>query len=241
MKTIQKNIMRILGGIALMTTFGGCAFADDNNQQTTEAPVSSDTGASRTAEEAAVEAEFEPLFEFLAAEKKDFSNVATYVSSLRIRDKSSTNKVIEENSLVLESLEDEKGEFSGYFTEHNENVMKYTTKLESGGELVFDGQQPLNYSQRLYFMVIDTVDVKNGKVTGYSSNHSETELETLMYDLSVDISIFQLLIEQYHIQDTITGAALCLSKSGSSEYNARFYLYTNEKSYSLGMFVVFKN
>ena len=31
MKTIQKNIMRILGGIALMTTFGGCAFADDNN------------------------------------------------------------------------------------------------------------------------------------------------------------------------------------------------------------------
>ncbi|MBY5021303.1 hypothetical protein NF419_04865 [Streptococcus suis] len=251
MRNTLNHITRIVGGIALIMALNGCTLADEYNQWATEQPVSSETGAPRTAEEAAVEAQFEPLFEFLAAEKKDFSNVSKFISRLTVRNKSEidqTNNEIEENVLVLKSSDTESQAFSGYFKErqneqglkYNDEGVKYDVRLVEN-EVVFENTTSKKFIHDLYFSIVATTDIEKGTVTSYSTDHPETELTTLMYTLSPDLSIFRNLVQQYNIKDTITGATLSLSKSGTSEYDAQFYLYTDKKTYTLGTFVVFSN
>ncbi|HEL9645007.1 TPA: hypothetical protein U0K67_001226 [Streptococcus suis] len=256
MRMTLNNIMKLVGGIALMTTLNGCAYADEGNTQVTDQPASSDTGASRTAEEAAVEAQFEPLFEFLAAEKKDFSNVSTFISRISIIDKTiinevktetgsviaENNNVIEENRLLLKKSDTESQVFSGYFNErlneqglkYNEEGVKYDVRLVEN-EIVFENTTSEKFISDLYFPIVATTDIKKGIVTSFSKDHPETELTTLSYDLNPGIPIVQKLLSSYDNQEEVRSVVLNLSKSGNSEFRAIFTVYLSDKSISLSV------
>ncbi|HEL9645009.1 TPA: hypothetical protein U0K67_001228 [Streptococcus suis] len=247
MRMTLNNIMKLVGGISLMTILNGCAYADEGNTQVTDPPASSDTGASRTAEEAAVEAQFEPLFEFLAAEKKDFSNVQTYVSGLSI-DTTSSNLTLEDNNLVLKLSDAESQIFSGYFNERlNEQGLKYNDEGVKydvhfvANEVVFENTTSEKFIHDLYFPIVATTDIKEGIVTSYSTNHPETELETLDYKLDKDLPLFKTMQSYFNIQEPIQSASLSLSNQGRKEFNAVFAISTDIKYYTLGILVVYNN
>lgn len=216
-----------------MTTLHGCVNTDSKKTDEIE------NKTSRTVEEAAVEAEFEPLFEFLSQEEKDFSNVNSFVSDLRIMEK--TNTVLEENSLLLKTYGSDRPNLSGYFREVMKNQEnKYDVRLNTEGELIFKDSVPQKYNSELYFVDIALDDIKNGKIVNYSSNHPETDLVTLTYEMDSNLPLVKVIETYYGIQDSIVSTTLSLSKQGDDEFDVLFILSTKEKSYSLGTLLVLK-
>ena len=234
MKKNTKRLIQIIGGIIMMIGISGCG-ASGNNPET---PTESRVKASRTPEEAAVEVQFEPLFEFLAAEKKDFSKIQTFISDLSIDSKDTT---LEENTLVLKLSDNTKRTFSGYFSEEIDGKeVRYNVNLEENG-LGFEGVTPEKFNKNLYFVKVNKSDIKKGTVVSYSMHHPETELETLTYELDESLPLFKTMRAFFNIQEPIVSATLSLSNQGGQEFNAVFMLSTDEKSYSLGILVIFKN
>lgn len=225
-----------------MTGISGCATAT-NHTDTTSSTVTNSAGAIRTAEEAAVEAEFAPLFKFLEAEKKDFSNISKIISGLKIIHSNVKKETIEDNSLLFKTENVGSSKLSGYFAERlNGTEVKYNVSISSENDIVFENSAPNNFSENLYLIVTSKQDIVSGNITNYSTDHKETELETVSYSLSPEIPIFQLLTEKYNIQpENIDDASLSISKFGNTEFSAQFYLVTKDKYYILSTDIFLKN
>ncbi|HEL9645011.1 hypothetical protein NF419_04875 [Streptococcus suis] len=238
MKTIQKNIMKILGGIALIIALNGCTLADEYNQWATEQPASSETGAPRTAEEAAVEAQFEPLFEFLAAEKKDFSNVTRYNSDFVIyNDRDSTDisvPVYEDYAVGFYSLLDtNEGIYS--VTKENKTEEIAISLDKSTGEILSNGTELHPYAT---MPVIDLTILKEFPVDGVRADHPETELTSISYDIDDNFVLLKEL-KDYLELETIEDPMLMLHKQGN-EYSFTLSFSSGEFGYGVSTFIKLK-
>ncbi|MFS9220161.1 hypothetical protein [Streptococcus sanguinis] len=80
MKQVSKIIILLLAGILIMIGLSACGEKIPEN---------------RTKEQYELEKEFQPLFDFLAEEKKDLSNVKIYYSSIYITDRKTKVKRVD--------------------------------------------------------------------------------------------------------------------------------------------------
>ena len=87
MKQLSKIIILLLGGLLIMVGLSACGEKIPEN---------------RTKEQYELEKEFQPLFDFLAEEEKDLSNVKIYNSSIYITDRKT--KTTESRSIRFENL-----------------------------------------------------------------------------------------------------------------------------------------
>ena len=88
MKQVSKIIILLLAGILIMIGLSACGEKIPEN---------------RTKEQYELEKEFQPLFDFLAEEKKDLSNVKIYYSSIYITDRKTKVKRVD-RAIILEQF-----------------------------------------------------------------------------------------------------------------------------------------
>lgn len=112
MKQLSKIIILLLAGLLIMIGLIACGEKIPEN---------------RTKEQYELEKEFQPLFDFLAEEKKDLSNVKIYYSSIYITDRKT--KTTESRSIRFENL---GTEISGeYKIEDGKNVKRIPVTFQS--------------------------------------------------------------------------------------------------------------
>jgi len=88
MKQLSKIIILLLGGLLIMVGLSACGEKIPEN---------------RTKEQYELEKEFQPLFDFLAEEKKGLSNVKIYYSSIYITDRKTKVKRVD-RAIILEQF-----------------------------------------------------------------------------------------------------------------------------------------
>ena len=88
MKQLSKIIILLLGGLLIMVGLSACGEKIPEN---------------RTKEQYELEKEFQPLFDFLAEEKKGLSNVKIYYSSIYITDRKTKVKRVD-SAIILEQF-----------------------------------------------------------------------------------------------------------------------------------------
>lgn len=99
MKHRGRYLFALLGYLVIMTNLSGCVTVPSANNPATSSSINQ-------REARAVEAQFEPLFQFLAEEKKDFSKLKRYYSSYSIFRKGDNSAgVYEEYTIRFDELE----------------------------------------------------------------------------------------------------------------------------------------
>ena len=88
MKQLSKIIILLLGGLLIMVGLSACGEKIPEN---------------RTKEQYELEKEFQPLFDFLAEEKKGLSNVKIYYSPIYITDRKTKVKRVD-SAIILEQF-----------------------------------------------------------------------------------------------------------------------------------------
>ena len=224
----------------MMVGISGCGVSG-NHQDTSSSITESRVKASRTPEEAAVEAQFEPLFEFLAAEKKDFSRVERYSSSfdVAVLDKENDEYSTVENVRILFdnlSLSNE----GIYLTKNSENSSSDVVKLDvQTGNIVQTNQ---NVKINHYIVpVITTEEIRENPVSNYLVKHPETELTSISYKVTPHLSFIKMMVDEYQIKD-VKNTQLYLSKKGQNEYSFQVGVTSNDGSmYTLSLSLTLKH
>ena len=233
MKKNTKRLIQIIGGIIMMAGISGCG-ASGNNPET---PTESRVKASRTPEEAAVEAQFEPLFEFLAAEKKDFSRVERYSSSFTISVLNEAgNEYIEEESydLVFENISDGKG--GKYSITRNGEKREYAIDLnEDKRTIAFQSDMQLN---QFVFPILEFRELADYEISDYLLIHPETELKTVAYHSDSQFPIISQIVEENKIS-SIDKTELSFSKRGDNEYGALIGVISSERMLLISLSISF--
>ena len=236
MKKNTKRLIQIIGGIIMMTGISGCG-ASGNHQDTSSSITESRVKASRTPEAVAVEAQFEPLFEFLAAEKKDFSRVERYYSSLSIENKEVEDE--EEYVLKFEKL-----------AESNEGKYIYTSEVQETDSIVlldrdmgtvkFSNSEIQTNINPFLINVIHSEDFTECSISSYLSNHSKTELIDIFYNIDEQFPVISSVIDYYKIENIKTLQA-SVSRMGRNEYSYQFLISSTTKRYIFGAAITFKD
>ena len=143
MKQLSKIIILLLAGLPIMVGFSACGEKIPEN---------------RTKEQYELEKEFQPLFNFLAEEKKDLSNVKIYYNSLYITDRKTKVKRVD-RAIILEQFKTiyraENLEMAGqaledFLAEWKPKYRKVTESLEKTDNLLTFFQFPYQIWHSIY-------------------------------------------------------------------------------------------
>lgn len=209
-----------------MTTLHGCVNTDSKKTNEIE------NKTSRTVEEAAVEAEFEPLFEFLSQEEKDFSNIRRYSFILTIvKRENSSSEVSEEISFHLTN---DNNLLNGKIKIINATTKEekvFPVKLEDG-KLVYLEDIPedklLHDVNQFLQFTIEKKEIENLVVSNYIGEHPETDMVDIGYELPMNSKIikdFNTIKSVQNIEDVSFG----ITKRGDGEFE--FLLSINSPEY----------
>ena len=240
MKKNTKRLIQIIGGIIMMTGISGCG-ASGNHQDTSSSITESRVKASRTSEAVAVEAQFEPLFEFLAAEKKDFSRVERYSSSFDVdifNEEIGEYVTVNSDRILFDNLRlSNEGMYS---IKNNEKFIEHMVELDirNGVVIQTDTDSEINH---YIIPTIVTEEIRQNMINAYSTNHPETALTTLSYKATSNLSFIKMMIDKYQIKE-VKDTQLYMSKQGDAEYSFQIGVTSKErKSYTLSISVTFKD
>ena len=217
----------------MMIGISGCG-ASGNHQDTSSSITENRVKASRTPEAVAVEGHFEPFFEFLAAEKKDFSRVESYVSGIRVwnNENKESSHFVKTYILILFKTEKENI-FEGTYSEREgEAETVYPVSYNSSNnEVTFPDTAPEAFQKDLLIPVItDIHNVRTSEIKHHLLKHPQTELQKISYNMESSLTIYDELQTQFALPEP-TEKYINLSKFGTTEYRGNFVYNLPSESY----------
>ena len=197
MKKIKIILWLLIGGVILMTAslLNGCSLGGETIPK------------NRTKEQYEFEKTFEPMFEFLEKDKKEFNGLKLYKNSIYIE----SGNVVKDYKVFLDtSQSDIKGEYTIKIGDNEETVpvtysngrLQYESKLEP----LFDEEILNLVVQRDYFASL------NIKETFKSA---ETELSDIIYQPENHSDLYKYLKNKYDMPEDTTCRIILDYSSGT--------------------------
>ena len=220
MKKIKIILWLLIGGVILMTAslLNGCSLGGETIPK------------NRTKEQYEFEKTFEPMFEFLEKDKKEFNGLKLYKNSIYIE----SGNVVKDYKVFLDtSQSDIKGEYTIKIGDNEETVpvtysngrLQYESKLEP----LFDEEILNLVVQRDYFASL------NIKETFKSA---ETELSDIIYQPENHSDLYKYLKNKYDMPEDTT-CRIILDYSSGSIYGITIQLNSKDKTVQLDL-TIFK-
>ena len=221
MKKIKKYItFIILGGVAVLsiTLINGWRLDDYTIPK------------NRTKEQYEFEKTFDPMFKFLEEEKKDFTGLKLYTSSVYIKD----GGEVKEYEIYLDTTQsDIKGDYTITIGDNKESVpVTYSNgKLNYSSEIspLFDEEILNLVVQRDYFA---SLDVKE------TFDSAETELRDIIYKPENQSELFKHLKNKYDLSEDTT-CRIRLDHSSGTIYGISILMESKEKAVQIDL-TIFK-
>ena len=220
MKKIKIILWLLIGGVILMTAslLNGCSLGGETIPK------------NRTKEQYEFEKTFEPMFEFLEKDKKEFNGLKLYKNSIYIE----SGNVVKDYKVFLDtSQSDIKGEYTIKIGDNEETVpvtysngrLQYESKLEP----LFDEEILNLVVQRDYFASL------NIKETFKSA---ETELSDIIYQPENHSDLYKYLKNKYDMPEDTT-CRIILDYSSGTIYGITIQMNSKDKTVQLDL-TIFK-
>ena len=221
MKKIKKYIILIvLGGVVVLS------IALINGWRLDDYTIPKN----RTREQYDFEGTFEPMFKFLEQEKKDFTGLKLYTSSVYIKD---GNEVKEYEVYLDTTQSDIKGDYTITIGDNEETVpVTYSNgKLTYSSEItpLFDEEILNLVVQRDYFA---SLDVKE------TFKSAETELRDIIYKPENHSELFKNLKNKYDLPDDTT-CTISIDHSSGTIYSFTIQMKSKAKTVQIDL-TIFK-
>ena len=216
MKKIKIILWLLIGGVILMTvaSLNGCSLGGETIPK------------NRTKEEYEFEKTFEPMFKFLEQEKKDFTGLEAYQSSVYIK----TGDDVKNYEVDLDTTQsDIKGDYTITIGDNEETVpVTYSSgKLNYSSEIspLFDEEILNLVVQRDYFA---SLDVKE------TFDSAETELREIIYQPENHSELYKTLKNKYNLpEDTYCRVRVKYSSGGI--YRISVQMKSKDKSIQIDL------
>lgn len=179
MKQLSKIIILLLGGLLIMVGLSACGEKIPEN---------------RTKEQYELEKEFQPLFDFLAEEEKDLSNVKIYNSSIYITDRKT--KTTESRSIRFENL---GTEISGeYKIEDGKNEKRIPVTFQSG-KIIYKNnvEESEKYNIDIFNLQLTSKFFSTLPISDFMANHPETYMKRIDHGVKDNYEFFNNLKKRY--------------------------------------------
>ena len=220
MKKIKIILWLLIGGVILMkaSLLNGCSLGGETIPK------------NRTKEQYEFEKTFEPMFEFLEKDKKEFNGLKLYKNSIYIE----SGNVVKDYKVFLDTSQSEiKGDYTIKIGDNKETVpvtysnerLQYESKLEP----LFDEEILNLVVQRDYFASL------NIKETFKSA---ETELSDIIYQPENHSDLYKYLKNKYDMPEDTT-CRIILDYSSGSIYGITIQLNSKDKTVQLDL-TIFK-
>ena len=221
MKKIKKYItFIILGGVAVLsiTLINGWRLDDYTIPK------------NRTREQYDFEGTFEPMFKFLEQDKKDFTGLEAYQSSVYIKD----GDEVKNYAIKLDTTQsDIKGDYTITIGDNEENVpVTYSNgKLNYSSEIspLFDEEILNLVVQRNHF---ESLDVKE------TFKSAETELRDIIYQPENQSELFRHLKNKHDLPEDTT-CRIRLDHSSGTIYGVSILMEAKDKAVQIDL-TIFK-
>ncbi|RFU49950.1 hypothetical protein DDV22_11245 [Streptococcus chenjunshii] len=198
------------------------------------------TAAACTKEQYELEQEFQPLFDFLAQEKKDFSKVSVYKSSIYI-----TNNETEAEKEYSVSFEKLPNNTSGiYSITENDQKTDYPVSLDDNGELTYPDAVPEAFDTAVFNLTFEKGFFQSLPISDYLAEHPETYLKDITYDLDDKSSYFSPIKKKYNLSDNATLFLRAKQLYGNNKnliYNIRIIMEDKKQTFDFINTVSFQN
>ena len=220
MKKIKIILWLLIGGVILMTAslLNGCSLGGETIPK------------NRTKEQYEFEKTFEPMFEFLEKDKKEFNGLKLYKNSIYIE----SGNVVKDYKVFLDtSQSDIKGEYTIKIGDNEETVpvtysngrLQYESKLEP----LFDEEILNLVVQRDYFASL------NIKETFKSA---ETELSDIIYEPENHSDLYKYLKNKYDMPEDTT-CRIILDYSSGTIYGISILMESKDEAVQIDL-TIFK-
>ena len=220
MKKIKIILWLLIGGVILMTAslLNGCSLGGETIPK------------NRTKEQYEFEKTFEPMFEFLEKDKKEFNGLKLYKNSIYIE----SGNVVKDYKVFLDtSQSDIKGEYTIKIGDNEETVpvtysngrLQYESKLEP----LFDEEILNLVVQRDYFASL------NIKETFKSA---ETELRDIIYEPENHSDLYKYLKNKYDMPEDTT-CRIILDYSSGTIYGISILMESKDEAVQIDL-TIFK-
>ena len=220
MKKIKIILWLLIGGVILMTAslLNGCSLGGETIPK------------NRKKEQYEFEKTFEPMFEFLEKDKKEFNGLKLYKNSIYIE----SGNVVKDYKVFLDtSQSDIKGEYTIKIGDNEETVpvtysngrLQYESKLEP----LFDEEILNLVVQRDYFASL------NIKETFKSA---ETELSDIIYQPENHSDLYKYLKNKYDMPEDTT-CRIILDYSSGTIYGISILMESKDEAVQIDL-TIFK-
>ena len=220
MKKIKIILWLLIGGVILMTAslLNGCSLGGETIPK------------NRTKEQYEFEKTFEPMFEFLEKDKKEFNGLKLYKNSIYIE----SGNVVKDYKVFLDtSQSDIKGDYTIKIGDNEETVpVTYSNgKLNYGSEVtpLYDEEILNLVVQRDYFASL------NIKETFKSA---ETELSDIIYEPENHSDLYKYLKNKYDMPEDTT-CRIILDYSSGTIYGISILMESKDEAVQIDL-TIFK-
>ena len=220
MKKIKIILWLLIGGVILMTAslLNGCSLGGETIPK------------NRTKEQYEFEKTFEPMFEFLEKDKKEFNGLKLYKNSIYIE----SGNVVKDYKVLLDtSQSDIKGDYTIKIGDNKETVpVTYSNgKLNYGSEVtpLYDEEILNLVVQRDYFASL------NIKETFKSA---ETELSDIIYQPENHSDLYKYLKNKYDMPEDTT-CRIILDYSSGTIYGISILMESKDEAVQIDL-TIFK-
>jgi len=220
MKKIKIILWLLIGGVILMTAslLNGCSLGGETIPK------------NRTKEQYEFEKTFEPMFEFLEKDKKEFNGLKLYKNSIYIE----SGNVVKDYKVFLDtSQSDIKGDYTIKIGDNKETVpVTYSNgKLNYGSEVtpLYDEEILNLVVQRDYFASL------NIKETFKSA---ETELSDIIYQPENHSDLYKYLKNKYDMPEDTT-CRIILDYSSGTIYGISILMESKDEAVQIDL-TIFK-
>jgi hypothetical protein len=200
MKQVSKIIILLLAGLLIMVGLSACGEKIPEN---------------RTKEQYELEKEFQPLFNFLAEEKKDFSNVKLYSSKIFMIDENANSKI--SRSVYLKP--DNTGE---YVIEQGGQTTEFHVHYHNR-ELQYDKEVPQEYDLEVLNLKLELKFFQELSIFDYMIKHPDTGMKRIDYNIVDASKYFNNLKEKYGLKkDCSSSVDVMINSEGHFELILEF-------------------
>ena len=210
MKKIKIILWLLIGGVILMTatTLTGCSLGGETIPK------------NRTKEQYEFEKTFEPMFKFLEQEKKDFTGIEAYQSSVYIK--------IEDDVRNYEvDLDTTKADIKGKYKIISGGNKEIVPVTYSNGTLHYESDTDPLFDEGILNLAVSrdyftSLDVEN------TFKSAETELREIVYQPENNSDLYKHLKSKYDLPEETTCIVL-VNYSSSTIYRVTIQLKSNQK------------
>ena len=216
MKKIKIILWLLIGGIILMTatTLTGCSLGGETIPK------------NRTKEQYEFEKTFEPMFKFLEQEKKDFTGIEAYQSSVYIK--------IEDDVRNYEvDLDTTKADIKGKYKIISGGNKEIVPVTYSNGTLHYESDTDPLFDEGILNLVVSrdyftSLDVEN------TFKSAETELSEIIYQPENHSKLYKYLKNKYDLPED-TNCRVRIKHSSGGIYRTSIQMKSMDKSIQIDL------